>query len=69
MTINGGGEIILRNKGLKLSAYKLIIKYEKNNHWNSSHLADEALKEDIQKSIAEKFAQVAGLEFEEKDWI
>ena len=31
-------------------------------------MADEALKEDAQKSIAEKFAQVAELEFEEKDW-
>ena len=31
-------------------------------------MADEALKEDAQKSIAEKFAQVAELKFEEKDW-
>jgi len=32
-------------------------------------MADEALKEDAQKSIAEKFVQIAELEFEEKDWV
>jgi len=32
-------------------------------------MADEALKEDAQKSIAEKFAEVAELKFDEKEWI
>jgi len=31
-------------------------------------MADEALKEDAQKSIAEKFAQIPDLKFEEKEW-
>ena len=31
-------------------------------------MADEALKEDAQKEIAEKFAQISELKFEEKDW-
>ena len=31
-------------------------------------MADEALKEDAQKSIAEKFTQVAELKFDEKEW-
>ena len=31
-------------------------------------MADEALKEATQKEIAEKFAKIADLKFEEKDW-
>ena len=31
-------------------------------------MADEALKEDAQKEIAEKFAKIPELKFEEKDW-
>jgi len=31
-------------------------------------MADEALKETAQKSIAEKFAQVTDMKFDEKDW-
>ena len=32
-------------------------------------MADEALKEGAQKEIAEKFAKIPELKFEEKDWI
>lgn len=31
-------------------------------------MADEALKEDAQKSIAEKFAKISDLPFDEKEW-
>jgi len=31
-------------------------------------MADTALKEEMQKSIAEKFAQIPDLKFDEKDW-
>lgn len=31
-------------------------------------MADEALKETVQKEIAKKFAQIPELKFEEKDW-